>query len=140
MAQQVPTRITDFFIINTNHFVIHQLEFYLRLNWNSSVYLFHDRTWNGTMFTNHNQLITPQKKLQKNRRHSISLLRHMKKILLNFQWNPPSKMWKPDDQTLKTSSCEISFWALRRVSVVIVTYMKSEIRSMSKKDKYKREE
>ncbi len=63
----------------------------------------------------------PQKKLQKNRRHSISILRHMKKILLNFQWNPPSKMRKPYDQTLKTSFCEILFWALRRVSVAIVT-------------------
>ncbi len=74
------------------------------------------------MFTNHNQQITQQKKLRKNRRHSISHLSHMKEILLNFQWHPPSKTRKPADQTLKTSSCEISFWALRRVCVAIVTF------------------
>ncbi len=73
------------------------------------------------MFTNHNQLITPQKKLQKNRKSSISILGRMKKSLHNFQWNPPSKMQNRADRTLKTSSCEISFWALRRVSVAIVT-------------------
>ncbi len=39
------------------------------------------------MFTNHYQLITIQKKLQKNHRSSISILGHMKKILCNFQWN-----------------------------------------------------
>ncbi len=89
---------------------------------NSSVLLFHDRTWNTTIFTNHNQLIMSQEKLRKNRRHSISILSHMKKILLDFQWNPPSKTQKPADQTWKTTSYEISFWALRRVSVVIVTY------------------
>ncbi len=75
------------------------------------------------MFTNHNQLKTLQKKLQNNCRSSISLLGHMKKILHNFQWNPPCKTLKRDDRTLKTSSCEISFWALRRVSVTIVAYL-----------------
>ncbi len=47
----------------------------------------------------------------------------MKKILHNFQWNLPSKMRKRDDQTLKTSSYEILFWGLRRVSLAIVTYV-----------------
>ncbi len=50
---------------------------------NSSVHLFHEQMWNGTstVFMNHNKLITPQKKLQKNRRCSMSILGHMKKIL-----------------------------------------------------------
>ncbi len=42
----------------------------------------------------------------------------MKKILYNFQWNSPGKRRKRDDRTLKTS-CEISFWMLRHVSVAI---------------------
>ncbi len=110
-------------IINPNCFVIHCCEFYLLSKLNSSVHLFHDRTWNGMVFTNHNQLITPQKKLRKNRTRLISILDHMKKILHNFQWNPPSKTLKRVDQTLKTSSCEVSFWALRRISVAIVTFI-----------------
>ncbi len=101
-------------IINTNHFVIDRCEFYLRVN----------LTWNSAMFTNHNQLITPLKKLQKNRWYSILIFRCMKKILLNFQWNPPTKTRKIAEQILKTSSCEISFWVLRHVSVAIVTNFK----------------
>ncbi len=54
--------------------------------------------------------------------HSISILSRMKEILPNFQWNLPSKTREQDDQTLKTFCCEIMFWALRRVSVAIVTY------------------
>ncbi len=40
----------------------------------------------------------------------------------NFQWNLPSKTREQDDQTLKTSYCEITFCALRLVSMAIVTY------------------
>ncbi len=90
-------------IINTNHFVIHRCEFYLHLNWTVLFICF-------IMFTNHNQLITPQKKLQKNRRHSISLLSCMKKILLNFQWNPLS-------ETRKTSRSNVEnflLWNIER--------------------------
>ncbi len=91
-------------------------------------------TWpNGlciSVFMNHNQLITPKKKLQKNHRSSISILDHVKKILHNFQWNPPSKTRKRDDWTLKTSSCEISFWVLRHVSVAIVTYFNETAHTM----------
>ncbi len=47
------------------------------------------------------------------------ILGHMKKILHNFQRNPPSKMRKQDDRTLKTASCEITLGTLRRVSVAI---------------------
>ncbi len=52
-------------IINTNRFVIYPLWILSLSKLNSSVHLFHDQTWNGTMFTNHNQLIMPQTKLQK---------------------------------------------------------------------------
>ncbi len=62
-----------------------------------------------------------QNKLRKNHTHSISILGYMKEILPNFQWDPPSKTRERDDQTLKSSCCEITFWALRRVSVAIVT-------------------
>ncbi len=74
------------------------------------------------MFTNHNQLKTPQKKLQKNRGRSFSILSRMKRMLHNFQWNPSSKTRKWADQTLKTSSCKVSFWVLKRVSLVIVLH------------------
>ncbi len=43
------------------------------------------------MFTNHNRLRTPQKKLQKNRSRSISILGRMKKILRNFNGIRPVK-------------------------------------------------
>ncbi len=121
---QVTTRITDspLLIPTTCHPSLWILS---PFKLNSSVHLFHDRTWNGTMFTNHNQLITPQKKLQKNHRRSISILHGMKKILHNFHWNPPSKMRKGDLQTLKTSSCEILLWVLRPISVAIVTNYKN---------------
>ncbi len=73
------------------------------------------RAWNGTVFTHRNDhLVTPQNKLQENRTHLISILGLMKEILPNFQWNPPRKMREGDDQTLKTSCCEITFWALTR--------------------------
>ncbi len=88
------------------------------------IHLFHDRTWNGTMFTNHNQRINATEKITKKSQEFNSILGRMKKILYNFQWNPPSKMRKRDDRTLKTFSCEISFWALRHVSVAIVTIWK----------------
>ncbi len=88
-------------IIKINCFVIHCCEFY-HPKFNSSVHLFHDWTWNSTMFTNHNQLITPQKKLQKNRRSSISILGHMKKYSTIFNGirpvkceNETSEHWKP---------------------------------------------
>ncbi len=77
---------------------------------------------NGTMFTNHNNhLVMSQNKLLKNCTRSISIFGRMKEIILNFQWNLPSKTWEWDDQTLKTSSCEITFQVLRHVSVAIVT-------------------
>ncbi len=47
----------------------------------------------------------------------------MKEILPNYQWNPPSKIRERDDQTLKTSCCEITLYTLRRVSVAIVTHI-----------------
>ncbi len=37
----------------------------------------------------------------------------MKKLLHNFQWNPPSKKQKRADQTLQTSTREILFWVLK---------------------------
>ncbi len=61
-------------------------------------------------------------KITKKSQHSISILGCMKKMHHNFQWNPPSKTGKQDDQILKASSCEISFWVLRSVSVAIVTF------------------
>ncbi len=101
--------------ININRFVIHRCEFYLS-KLKSSVHLFHDWTWNGIMFMNHNRLITPQKKFQKRAGVDRSFEKNTP------QWNPPSKTWKGADQTLKTSSCEISFWVLRCISVAIVTF------------------
>ncbi len=112
--------------INTNHFVIHRCEFYLCLNW-TVLFI--------CLMTKHEtapclRIIINWERHRKNYKkitgihckHSFSILGHMKKILHNFQWTPPSETQKQADQTLKTSSCEISFWALRRVSLAIVTY------------------
>ncbi len=87
---------------------------------------------NSTIFTNHNQLRTPQKKLQKNHRHSFLILGCMKKIFHNFQWNPLSKTRKRADQTLKTSSYEI----YRCVSLAIVTNCESVLEVLKKRSNF----
>ncbi len=88
-------------IINTNRFVIHHYEYYLCLNWTVLFLLFHGQTC-GTMFTNHNQLRMPQKKLQKNLKRSFPFLGRMKKYYTIFNGispvkreNEPIKHWKP---------------------------------------------
>ncbi len=81
----------QFPIINTNHFVIHHCEFYLCLNWTVLFICFMTEHENGTMFTNHNQLRTPQKKLQKITAVHFQFLVTWKKYSIIFNGIRPVK-------------------------------------------------
>ncbi len=98
---QVTTRITDSPLLIPTTSSSNGVNF-ISTKLNSSVHLFHDQTWNSTMFTNHNQLIMSQKKLRKNRNIQFRFSVVWKKYSSIFNGLRPVKRenqmikhWKP---------------------------------------------